>query len=93
MARAPRDSVRDHASSEDENPWVLLLVGVFAAIVALAAIVWELGPVKDLTGWPKAGHIALVAARRHAGTVPPRAAQPLYVDPPDKGLRPVVTFR
>ena len=38
-------------------------------------------------------HIALVAARRHAGTLPPRAAQPLYVDPPEArrpagGLRP-----
>ena len=38
-------------------------------------------------------HIALVAARRHAGTVPPRAAQPVYVDPPEArlpagGLRP-----
>ena len=38
-------------------------------------------------------HIAVVAARRHAGAVSPRAAQPLYVDPPEArlpqgGLRP-----
>jgi tRNA threonylcarbamoyladenosine biosynthesis protein TsaB len=38
-------------------------------------------------------HIALVATRRHAGTLPPRAAQPVYVDPPEArlpaaGLRP-----
>jgi len=38
-------------------------------------------------------HIALVAARRHAGALPPREAQPLYVDPveaklPAGGLRP-----
>ena len=38
-------------------------------------------------------HIALVAMRRHAGALPPRAAQPLYVDPPEArlpvgGLRP-----
>ena len=38
-------------------------------------------------------HIALVARRRHAGALPPRAAQPLYVDPPEArlptgGLRP-----
>jgi tRNA threonylcarbamoyl adenosine modification protein YeaZ len=38
-------------------------------------------------------HIALVATRRHAGTLPPRAALPLYVDPPEAklpagGLRP-----
>jgi hypothetical protein len=38
-------------------------------------------------------HIALVASRRHAGTLPPRSALPLYVDPPEArlpagGLRP-----
>jgi tRNA threonylcarbamoyl adenosine modification protein YeaZ len=38
-------------------------------------------------------HIALVATRRHAGALPPRTAQPLYVDPPEAklpqgGLRP-----
>jgi tRNA threonylcarbamoyladenosine biosynthesis protein TsaB len=38
-------------------------------------------------------HIALVAARRHAGTLPARPAQPLYVDPPEArppagGIRP-----
>lgn len=43
--------------------------------------------------FPLARHIALVAARRHAGTLPPRAAQPLYIDPPEArlpagGLRP-----
>jgi tRNA threonylcarbamoyladenosine biosynthesis protein TsaB len=42
-------------------------------------------------------HIALVAARRHAGALPPRAAQPLYVDPPEArlpagGLRPPPAF-
>jgi tRNA threonylcarbamoyl adenosine modification protein YeaZ len=40
-----------------------------------------------------ARHIALVAERRHAGRLTPRAAQPLYVDPPEAkfpagGLRP-----
>jgi tRNA threonylcarbamoyladenosine biosynthesis protein TsaB len=43
--------------------------------------------------YPLPRHIALVAARRHAGLLPPRAAQPLYVDPPEArppagGLRP-----
>jgi tRNA threonylcarbamoyladenosine biosynthesis protein TsaB len=38
-------------------------------------------------------HVARVATRRHAGALPPRAAQPLYVDPPEArlpagGLRP-----
>jgi tRNA threonylcarbamoyladenosine biosynthesis protein TsaB len=43
--------------------------------------------------FPLSRHIAQVAGRRAAGTVPPRAAQPLYVDPPEArlpagGLRP-----
>jgi tRNA threonylcarbamoyl adenosine modification protein YeaZ len=38
-------------------------------------------------------HIALVATQRHAGALPMRSAQPLYVDPPEaklpqRGLRP-----
>jgi tRNA threonylcarbamoyl adenosine modification protein YeaZ len=42
---------------------------------------------------PLVRHVAMVAARRHAGSLPPRAAQPLYVDPPEAklpagGLRP-----
>jgi tRNA threonylcarbamoyl adenosine modification protein YeaZ len=42
---------------------------------------------------PMARHIAMVAQRRAAGELPPRAAQPLYVDPPEArlpaaGLRP-----
>lgn len=31
-------------------------------------------------------HIALVATRRHRGALPPREAQPLYVDPPEAKL-------
>jgi uncharacterized membrane protein len=61
MARAPRAAIRDHAADEDENPWVLLLIAIGAATAAMAAIVWELGPVKDMTGWIKGAHIALVA--------------------------------
>jgi tRNA threonylcarbamoyl adenosine modification protein YeaZ len=43
--------------------------------------------------YPLPRHIALVAARRHAGTLPPRPARPLYVDPPEArpqavGVRP-----
>ena len=33
--------------------------------------------------FPMPRHIALIAARRHAGLLPPREAQPLYVDPPE----------
>lgn len=44
--------------------------------------------------WPTARHVAMVGARRLAGGgLPPRPAQPLYVDPPEArlpqgGLRP-----
>jgi uncharacterized membrane protein len=62
MVRASPDSVREQAWSEDENPWVLLLVAVIAGIAAMAAIVWELGPVKNMAGLIKGAHIALVAA-------------------------------
>jgi tRNA threonylcarbamoyl adenosine modification protein YeaZ len=36
--------------------------------------------------YPLPRHIALVAARRHAGGLTPRPAQPLYVDPPEASL-------
>jgi uncharacterized membrane protein len=60
MVRDPRRDARVQARPEDENQWVLVVLGVVAALAAIAAIVWELGPVKDMTGWPKAGHLALV---------------------------------
>ncbi len=48
---------------EDENQWVLVGLGVIAACAALAAIVWELGPVKNMPAGSKAEHLALVARR------------------------------
>jgi uncharacterized membrane protein len=60
MASSSEESIRAHAASEDERQWVLLVIGTAAACAALAAIVSELGPVKDMTGWSKAAHLALV---------------------------------
>ena len=60
--RSPSQSLRAPAAEEDESQWALLLIAVIGAGAALAAIVWELGPVKDMTGLLKAEHIALVAA-------------------------------
>jgi tRNA threonylcarbamoyladenosine biosynthesis protein TsaB len=37
---------------------------------------------------PTARHVAVVGARRLAGALPPLAAQPLYVDPPEARLPP-----
>ncbi len=59
-ARSRADGARAHAAQEDENQWVLLLVAVFAATAAVAAIVWELGPVKEMAGLRKAEHVGLV---------------------------------
>ena len=53
-------AVTDHAAQEDEKPAALLTIAVVAAIFALAAIVWELGPVKDMKGANKALHLGLV---------------------------------
>jgi len=62
VIRGPSDSIRAHAAEEDENQWVLLAIAIVVAMAALAAIVLELGPVKDMTGWRKGLHIGLVAA-------------------------------
>src|SRR5271155_3172201 len=60
MVLDPKRDARVQSRPEDENQWVLVVVGVVAALAAIAAIVWELGPVKDMMGWAKAGHLALV---------------------------------
>jgi uncharacterized membrane protein len=61
MARSTEETIQARAALEDENQWVLLVVGTIAACAALAAIVAELGAVKDLTGWDKGAHITLTA--------------------------------
>ena len=60
MVMDPRRDARVQSRPEDENQWVLVVLGIVAALAAIAAIVWELGPVKDMTGWLKAGHLLLV---------------------------------
>jgi uncharacterized membrane protein len=62
IATSPEDGVRRHAADEDEKTFALLVTAVIAALFAMAAIVWELGPVKDLHGASKALHLGLVAA-------------------------------
>lgn len=54
------DALSEHAAQEDEKPGALLAIAVGVAIIALAAIVWELGPVKDMKGANKALHLGLV---------------------------------
>ena len=62
MVMDPRREASVQAKPEDENQWVLVALGIVAALAATAAIVWELGPVKNMAGWAKAGHLALVGA-------------------------------
>src|SRR5947209_18342576 len=56
MATSRDGAIRAHAVQEDEQPTALLLIAVIAAAAALTAIVWELGPVKDMKGANKALH-------------------------------------
>ena len=62
MVSDPRREARVFSRPEDENQWMLMVLGIVASLAAMAAIVWELGPVKNMTGWAKAGHLALVGA-------------------------------
>ncbi len=59
MVTDPKQQAR--VRPEDENQWVLVVLGAVASLAAIAAIVWELGPVKTMAGWQKAGHLTLVA--------------------------------
>jgi uncharacterized membrane protein len=62
MVMDARRDARVQAMPEDENQSMLVALGIVASLAAMAAIVWELGPVKNMSGWPKAGHLALVGA-------------------------------
>ncbi len=45
-----------------KNQWVLVVLGIVASLAAIAAIVWELGPVKNMAGLGEDGTLALVGA-------------------------------
>jgi len=62
MVSDPKRDARVQARPEDENQWVLVVLGISASCAALAAIIWELGPVKEMAGLAKAGHLTLVGA-------------------------------
>jgi uncharacterized membrane protein len=62
MTMNPRREASVWSRPEDENQWVLVVLGIVSSLAATAAIVWELGPVKNMAGWEKAGHLALVGA-------------------------------
>jgi uncharacterized membrane protein len=59
VAHSDHESVRRHARFQDEGRLVILLLAIVTACASLGAIVLELGPVKNMEGWPKALHLGL----------------------------------
>jgi uncharacterized membrane protein len=61
MMTAPHGRPAEFAR-EDASQWVVSLLAVVAAGAAIAAIVWELGPMKGMNGATGDRRLALVAA-------------------------------
>jgi uncharacterized membrane protein len=59
VAQSDHESVRRHARFQDEGRLVILLLAIGTACASMGAIVLELGPVKNMEGWPKALHLGL----------------------------------
>jgi tRNA threonylcarbamoyladenosine biosynthesis protein TsaB len=63
-----------------------------AAVIPTTAVTVGDAPEATIRALPHARDLAAIAAARHAGRLPPLAAQPLYLDPPAArlatGLRP-----
>jgi tRNA threonylcarbamoyladenosine biosynthesis protein TsaB len=77
------------ALAMDDLPWPdgpVAVAGDAAIAVAARLAAREVDVMLTDARLPLARHIALVGARRLAGELPPRAAQPIYVDPPEARL-------
>jgi uncharacterized membrane protein len=61
IARATPQTLRERAAASDEGRLFILLLTSLAAIASMAAIVAELGAVKDMTGVEKGLHVGLAA--------------------------------
>jgi uncharacterized membrane protein len=59
MAQSSFDKMRARAKAQDEGAFVLLVVITISSLATLCAIALELSAAKDLSGWPKSGHIAV----------------------------------
>src|SRR3954447_24927582 len=59
MARANEASIRRHALMGDESRFVVLTFCIAAALASLAAIIAQLGSVRDAQGLLKIGHLTL----------------------------------
>jgi len=60
MMSAGHGRARPDATAEDEGQGALLVLSIVAASAAIGAILWELGPVKNMAGFDKGAHLALV---------------------------------
>jgi uncharacterized membrane protein len=61
MLRSTPDCMRSRARTQDEGKRVLLIQVIITSVASLVAITAELVLVKDMTGYARATHIALVA--------------------------------
>jgi len=59
MAQANHEKIRRNAALQDEGQYAVLVLTSLAAVASLAAIVMQLGLVKETTGLLKAFHISL----------------------------------
>ena len=62
MWSGAKADARVDSRPEDEGQEALLVLAVVAGTAAVGAIVWELGPVKDMPPWGKTEHLLLVGA-------------------------------
>jgi uncharacterized membrane protein len=59
IARSDQETVRRRARFQDEGRLLILMLAIGTACASMGAIVLELGPVKNMQGWPKALHLGL----------------------------------
>jgi uncharacterized membrane protein len=59
---ATHETIRRRARFLDEGRSAILFLATITACASIGAIVAELGPVKSMSGWPKAGHLTLTIA-------------------------------
>jgi uncharacterized membrane protein len=59
MATSTYETIRRYARHQDEGRTLILILTIAVACASMGAIVAELGPVKEMTGWPKAVRLAL----------------------------------
>jgi uncharacterized membrane protein len=62
MARAHPDTIRRNSALQDEGKGIMLVSAIVAALASIAAIIVQLGAVKDATGLLKYMHLGLACS-------------------------------